>query len=273
MANPISNFTRLPEQRQGVEGGATCPRCCGTYTEIRVEQFSGGLQPQGCPTCHFLALRCEPVESEAHQHAKAVAAQRVLNELLIGSGITPRYRDSTLDAFGTAGDTAMSKALAKCCDYAERFPEYYPAGRTALLVGNIGTGKTHLASGIVQHVIREHGAQAIITSAAEIIRVAKGVMRKGAQYTDRDVIEELADFDLLVIDDVGAQAGTEYERSLMHEVIDRRYQMVRPTVLVSNLTLEQLTAFIGERALDRLRQGGGIQVGFTWGSVRREVGA
>lgn len=272
MANPISNFTRQPERRQDVEGGATCPHCA-SYTETWVEQFGGGFQPQGCPTCRFRALRCEPVESEAHQRAKAAAAQRVLNELLIGSGISPRFRNSTLEAFETKGDAAMANALAKCRGYTKQFLEHYQVGRAALLVGNIGTGKTHLASGIVQQVIREHGARAVITSAAEIIRVAKGVMRKGAQYTDRDVIEELAGFALLVIDDVGAQAGTEYERSLMNEVIDRRYQMVRPTVLVSNLTREQLTAFIGERALDRLRQGGGIQVNFTWGSIRREVGA
>jgi DNA replication protein DnaC len=272
MADPIFNFSRAPERRQGEEGRASCP-CCGPYTETLVEQFGGGLDPQGCPACYFHALRCEPAASEKHQAAKALAAKRKLNELLVGSGITPRFRDSTLDAFQIPdGNAAMVKALVKCRGYAENFPDHYRAGRAALLVGNIGTGKTHLASGVVQHVIREHGARAVITSAAEIVRVAKGVMRKGAQYTDRDVIDELASFDLLVIDEVGAQAGTEYERSLMHEVIDRRYQLVLPTVLVSNLTIEQLTAFIGERALDRLRQGDGIQVGFTWGSVRREVG-
>jgi DNA replication protein DnaC len=277
MADLISNFTRQPERQQGGEGAASCPSC-GSYTETQVEQFDGGFLPLGCPGCHFRALRCEPADSERFQAAKAASHQRALNQLLIGSGITPRFRDSTLDSFVTASDNpelanALTKALSKCRAYAEQFPEHYRAGRAALLVGNIGTGKTHLACSIVQHVIREHGARAVITSAAGIIRVAKGVMRKGAQYTDSDVIEELAAFDLLVIDEVGAQAGTEYERCLMHEVIDRRYQMVRPTVLVSNLTLEQLAAFIGERALDRLRQGGGVQVGFTWGSVRREVDA
>ncbi|MNF71161.1 DNA replication protein DnaC [compost metagenome] len=277
MANPISNFTRQPERRPDAEGAANCVHC-GAYTEVRVEQFEGGFLPLGCPGCHFRALHCEPADSERYQAAKEVGYRRALNQLLVGSGITPRFRDSTLDTFVTDSDDpelakALSKARAKCQAYAERFPEHYKAGRAALLVGNIGTGKTHLASAIVQHVIREHGARAAITSAAEIIRVAKGVMRKGAQYTDRDVIEELADFDLLVIDEVGAQTGTEFERGLLHEVIDRRYQMVRPTVLVSNLTIEQLAAFIGERALDRLRQGGGVQVGFTWGSVRREVDA
>ncbi|MDI9843379.1 ATP-binding protein, partial [Pseudomonas aeruginosa] len=92
----------------------------------------------------------------------------------------------------------------------------YEAGRSLLLVGNVGTGKTHLGSAIVQHVIRAHGAQAVIVSAAQVIRVAKGAMARNAQYTERDVLAELVGFDLLVIDEVGAQGGTEYERGLLH---------------------------------------------------------
>lgn len=269
MADAISNFTRDPHRKKGEENSSHCPQC-GPYTQTLIEQFDGGYNAQGCSFCQFQALRCEPVDSERHIAAKAADRQAKINDLLIGSGITPRFSKSTFATF-QADDAGRAKALAKCRGYAEQFNTNYDAGRAMLLVGNIGTGKTHLACAIVQHVIREHGAQAVITSAAEIIRIFKGAMRKGAQYDDRDVINELASFDLLVIDEVGAQAGTEYEKGLMHEVIDRRYQLVLPTILASNLTLEQFTDFIGERAIDRLRQGGGIQVGFTWPSVRREV--
>lgn len=201
--------------------------------------------------------------------------------MLIGSGITPRFRKATFQSYQADGSVPMAQVLVRCRDFAERFPEHYEAGRSLLLVGNVGTGKTHLGSAIVQHVIREHGAQAVITSAAQIIRVAKGAMARNAQYTERDVIEELVGFDLLVIDEVGAQGGTEYERGLLHEVIDQRYQQVLPTVLISNLPADTAAAqageltlqdFIGERALDRLRQGGRA-VRFTWGSARSEVDA
>lgn len=93
-------------------------------------------------------------------------------------------------------------------------------------------------------------------------------MDRSASYSDRDLLIELAGFDLLVIDEVGAQAGTAYELGLLHEVIDRRYQLVVPTVLVSNLAAEDLSRYIGDRALDRMRQNGGQAVGFTWSSMR-----
>ncbi len=93
-------------------------------------------------------------------------------------------------------------------------------------------------------------------------------MTKGAVYDERDVISELAGADLLVIDEIGAQRGSEYEIGLLHEVIDKRYQLVLPTVIISNLLVDDLKGYIGERALDRLRQGGGKAVGFTWASAR-----
>lgn len=280
MTAQISNFARSPERILGTEKGEVCPMH-GSYTAARVEQFEGGYLDAGCPSCHWAGLRTAPDGSEQHQRANQVAQQRKLNTLLIGSGITPRFRDCTFQSYQTAGDLQMAKVLVRCRDFAEGFPEHYQAGRSLLLVGNVGTGKTHLGSAIVQHVIREHGAQAMIVSAGQIIRMAKGSMAKGAQYTERDVLEELAGFDLLVIDEVGAQGGTEYERGLLHEVIDQRYQQVLPTVLISNLPADAgaaqageltLQDFIGERALDRLRQGGRA-VRFTWGSARSEVSA
>ena len=111
----------------------------------------------------------------------------------------------------------------------------------------------------------------MITTAAEIIRVFKRSMARDAGFTEGDVINELASFDLLVIDEVGAQAGTHYELSVLHEVLDRRYNLIRPTVVVSNLNAQSLGQYIGERALDRLRENKALLVGFTWESARGRV--
>ncbi|MNV94545.1 DNA replication protein DnaC [compost metagenome] len=96
-------------------------------------------------------------------------------------------------------------------------------------------------------------------------------MDRSAEYSDRDVLEELASFDLLVIDEIGAQSGSAYELGVLHEVIDRRYQLVLPTVVVSNLVTADLARYIGDRALDRLRQAGGQAIGFNWASARGAV--
>lgn len=112
------------------------------------------------------------------------------------------------------------------------------------------------------------GARALIVPAGDIVSIARASMVPGSGYTDRDVVVHLGGLDLLVIDEVGAQRGSEYELGLLHSVIDRRYQAVLPTVLISNLDTAGLRNFIGDRAIDRLRQGGGKAVGFTWSSMR-----
>ncbi|MHC8348685.1 ATP-binding protein [Pseudomonas sp. RT4P38] len=261
-----SNFRRQPATR--MFSGSCLVH--GDIDRSEVEQFDEAMQVRPCKACQWQALRVAPVDSEEHKQAVAhVAAERV-NAALVGSGITPRFAGSMFANY-RVDNTAMGQALLICQGYADDFGAHYLDGRNLLLCGNVGTGKTHLATSIVQQIVRQLGAIAVITSAAEIIRVFKGSMDRSAGYSERDVIAELADFDLLVIDEVGAQAGTAYELAMLHEVFDRRYQLVRPTVVVSNMDARGLGQYIGERALDRLRENKALLAGFTWESDRRRA--
>ena len=269
-----SNFRRQPEQRTFA---GECP-VHGSIDRSEVEQFDGSMAVRPCKQCQFHGLRVAPQGSAEHSQALANLQAENVNSALVGSGITPRFAGSMFANYRVE-NSAMGQALVICQGYADNFGEHYQAGRNLLLCGNIGTGKTHLASSIVQHVIRQHRAVAVITTAAEIIRVFKRSMDRNAGYTEGDVINELASFDLLVIDEIGAQAGTHYELSVLHEVLDRRYQLIKPTVIVSNLPAKSkpgadgnsppsLEQYIGARALDRLRENKALLAGFTWASAR-----
>lgn len=272
MANRTSNFSPAPR----VDDREALREHCSvhghpSFINAQVEQFDGGWLSTGCPMCNWAALNTDPEDSESHQAAKAGKIAERLNARLLSSGITPRFRGCTLDNFVTNAEKDKVRALTACTAYVDDFEANYRIGRSLILAGSVGTGKTHLAAAMAQAVIRKHGIKALVVPVAEIVRAAKGAMAKGATYTERDVIDELATADLLVIDEVGAQRGSEYELGLIHEVIDRRYQFVFPTVVVSNLLVEELKGYIGERAIDRLRQGGGKAIGFTWPSARAQV--
>lgn len=267
MASQTSNFCRKPLVISSEYVTDEC-KDHGSYMRRDVEQFDGSYLRGGCPKCRWDDLNRKPEDSDQYKASAAAKQTELVNALLIGSGITPRFRDCTLDTYLAAGEQAKERALVECRQYVEQFDENFQAGRCLILTGNVGTGKTHLASGMSQAIIRQYGASALIVTAATIVRTAKETMIKGAQFTERDVIDELANVDLLVIDEVGAQRGTEYELALMHEVIDKRYQLVVPTVLISNERADNLKTFIGQRAVDRLRENGGHAVGFTWASAR-----
>lgn len=263
MVERISDlFHRRPAMR--VYAGQ-CP-VHGAVDMTEVEQLDGSMLARGCKRCAWEALHMAPRDSEASIQARAERqAERAMNAL-IAAGITPRFAGCTFDSY-RADAAQQQKALADCRGYAEQFGQNYRAGRSLILTGNLGTGKTHLATAIVRTVVAD-GAGALIIPAGDIIAIARASMVPGSGYTDRDVVLHLGGLDLLVIDEVGAQRGSEFELGLLHGIVDRRYQAMLPTILVSNLDAAGLAKFIGERAVDRLRQGGGKAVGFTWSSMR-----
>ncbi len=63
------------------------------------------------------------------------------------------------------------------------------------------------------------------------------------------------------------QFGSEAEKLILFEIINTRYEKMKPTILISNLPLEELSAFIGERVIDRMSDGG-CTLAFTWDSYR-----
>lgn len=263
MAVRISDlFHRRPSMR--IFSGE-CP-VHGQVDMTEIEQLDGSLLARGCKRCAWEALHTAPRDSEAHTLANAQRKAENVMTSLIAAGITPRFAGATFDSY-QAETEPQRKALAKCRIYAEQFPENFRAGRSLLLTGNVGCGKTHLASAIVRTVVAD-GAEALIIPAGDIVSIARASMVPGSGYTDRDVVVHLGGLNLLVIDEVGCQKGSEYELGLLHSIIDRRYQAVLPTVVISNLNAEGLKSYIGDRALDRLRQNGGQQVGFTWSSMR-----
>ena len=76
---------------------------------------------------------------------------------------------------------------------------------------------------------------------------------------------------LLIIDEVGVQFGTEAERTQLFGIIDERYREQRPSILLTNLGLDDSKSFIGARAYDRLRECG-QWVPFDWESYRGRHG-
>ena len=238
----------------------------GDVDMSEVEQLDGSMLARGCKRCQWEALHNSPRDSEAFACARVQADAERVTSALVAAGLTPRFAEATFDRYIAETDQ-QRKALAKCRGYAEQFPEHFRAGRSLLLTGNVGCGKTHLASAIVRTVVADR-CRALIIPASDVISIARGSMVLGSGYTDRDVVLHLGGLDLLVIDEVGCQKGSDYELGLLHAIIDRRYQAVLPTVLISNLSTENLKAYIGDRALDRLRQNGGMAVGFTWASMR-----
>ncbi len=78
--------------------------------------------------------------------------------------------------------------------------------------------------------------------------------------------------DLLVIDEIGVQSGTDNERKILFEIIDSRYLQMAPTILLSNLEQTQVIDLVGERVVDRMYENKGGVLTFNWPSHRAQRG-
>lgn len=197
-----------------------------------------------------------------------IEAENTRTSLMRKAGVPERYRNKTLDAFRTAGLSAGAAiALGHAEAYAVDFAGARAVGRGLIFTGSPGTGKTHLAVGIMHRVL-EAGYTARFAVVLDVMQAVKGTYRKDSAMTEAAVIETLTSPDLLVMDEIGNQYGTEGEKIILSNVINTRYNAMKPTILLSNLAKDKLQAELGDRVIDRMREGGGRMVVFDWDSYR-----
>lgn len=220
-----------------------------------------------CPACE--KQRRDQEKVEAARQAEHNRAQARMRNALQRAAIPPRFADRRFENFELHCEGA-AHALETMCTYASRFDETLKAGRCMLLVGTVGAGKTHLAAATAHSVI-EQGYSAVFASVMSAVRSVKETYRRDSERTERDAINALIAPDLLILDEVGVQFGSDAEKLILFEIINGRYEEVKPTILLSNLDIDGLKEFLGERVMDRLREGGGKMIVFDWASYRRQA--
>ncbi len=223
----------------------------------------------GCPACATAEREAERQRDE--QQRRVVRVQEW--EARMGRACIPeRFRDRTLETYEVSHE-GQQMALDFAKAYADDFAQVRKTGRSAIFMGNFGTGKTHLAVGIGLQVMREHKASVLFASAGRMVRMVKDSWARNSGVTESDVVAQMVFPDLLIVDEVGVQQGTEFERNVMFDVLNDRYEQRKPSLLLTNHTVEDLSSkYLGERVVDRLREDGGAVLKFSWDSGRRDIG-
>lgn len=183
--------------------------------------------------------------------------------LVKAAQIPLRFRGKGFDDH-EAGNNGQRFALSVARDYAQAFRDHLTAGRCLVFGGKPGTGKTHLGCAITDAVARQ-GRSAQYTTVTELIRCIRSTWGDSAQ-DENSVLRRFASLDLLVLDEVGLQFGTDAEVMQLTEVLDLRYRALKPSLIMSNCTASELGKYLGERGVDRLRENGGKVVLFDWAS-------
>ncbi|MCL7941197.1 ATP-binding protein [Halomonas sp. ATCH28] len=233
--------------------------------------YSATLMPNGqwsgCPDC---LEEEKSLQRQAEQRERAGQASNAkLEQLREGSMIPARFQARSLEDFETEGRRDKAFALAACQRYVERFDDRLAQGGGMVITGSVGAGKSHLAYGIGNALLAQ-GRRVMGIDVYELIDLIKErafSREKGA--SEREAIKAfVAGLDLLILDEIGAQLGTEWERLMLFKIINERYKAQLPTILISNIDAAALGDYLGERIVDRMEEGGGMTLTLDWGSYR-----
>lgn len=166
------------------------------------------------------------------------------------------FENFNLDIFSTEkiadiSPRHMMKKLKKIMeDYANNFNPHSPS---IFFSGDVGVGKTFLCSCIARRVM-EKGHTVLYRSASALMKESQDYYY--TPFEDKEAYEQryqyLMNVDLLIIDDLGTELLNERHTSFLFNVINERSTTEKPTIISSNLKLNELREEYGDRIYSRI---------------------
>lgn len=171
--------------------------------------------------------------------------------LLAAARIPRRYEHCELASY-TTDFPGAHPSLAFAQLSATRFAsEYDPRDGTGLLIiGQIGTGKTHLAVGITKELIFK-GIPCLFYDYRELLKEIQNSYNAAVQTTELDVLRPVFETDILVLDELGAVKPTEWVWDTVSLILNTRYNDNRTTIITTNFEDQPAAGTNGSVSLAR----------------------
>ncbi len=124
----------------------------------------------------------------------------------------------------------LRNAYQACLEFA-RDPQGW-----LFLQGRHGCGKTHLAAAI-SHTLLQDGVPVLFKPVPDLLDLLRSSYSPEAELSFDRIFSLVRDVSVLVLDDMGAQASTQWAKEKLYQLLNRRYVDQLPTVFTSNLAV------------------------------------
>lgn len=236
---------------------------------ITFQKLQGLAAQQGC-----VALPVENFNAEISRLSadaeKELAIQRKVNKSrqietwLKNAAIPPRYHGAKINP---ANET-QKPVYDRLQKYVDNFAKVKERGSNVLLLGTVGSGKTHLACAVANEVIKK-GYSALYLTLNEAVLLMTESWKKSGE-SEIKILRRFCEPDLIILDEIGCQRSSDVSSSIITAIYDALYREQKPVISLSNLTAEQVCKQLSPRVYDRITQGG-VVFELNGESVRQTV--
>ncbi|MGI6225209.1 MAG: ATP-binding protein [Peptococcales bacterium] len=201
-----------------------------------------------CPKCQDRGFITPGVLCECFQKDK-------LDAIFRQSGISGNMETKTFDNFDVSfyqDVKGMGQKVERCRDFALKVVNE-ERQNNLFFTGAVGRGKTHLSLAIANHVLQLGGTVIYkrIDDLLDIIREYK--FNRESDNVDNSIqLSYLKKVDLLIIDDLGAENVTPFAQNQIRILIEDRNNFNKPWIINSNLNINELQDYYGQRVTDRI---------------------
>jgi DNA replication protein DnaC len=192
---------------------AVCTRCGGSGWIIVEREGVSGAERCGC--------------------AGVARAQTLIDS----AGIPPLYARASLDNFVLPEDNplsnrALSKAMVDVLTYAHQYPNVAKPG--LLLMGETGTGKTHLAVAALR-ILVGRGFAGVFFDYQNLLERIRAGYDAAAGASDREAYRSALEAELLLLDDLGAHRVLEWIEDTVAAIVTFRCNHKKALIATTNL--------------------------------------
>lgn len=224
-------------------------RFCGKEKKVRCGwgNFGGHVFYSDCgceeeARALDIITKIHELESERDNLLKEIKwYRRRTEELMVKCNLGRRFKDRTFASFSKSG---FEKAYDAAVKYADGFADNQ--GEGLILTGTVGTGKTHLAAAITNHIIKTFNIPVMFITSIELF----GLLRDFDSHAE--TLREIKSAPLLVIDDLGKEKITDWNREKLFEIINARYENFLPVVITTNCVPQELETKLGDAIFSRI---------------------
>lgn len=234
----------------------------GDYQEKAFNLFGRNIKLSRCSSCS--KEEREANENELKELQDKMRRQHDLKAQEL-SGVSPRNAGVRFKDY-IASTEDQKRVYSSVYKMAKEVHEGKQAANV-ILTGKVGTGKTMLGNCVINSLFKTKKVK--IIKLQDMLRRIKASYQQETDYSEEEAINKYSSYDLLILDEVGVSRDTDNDKILIFDVLDGRYQKMLPTMVISNLNIDGIKQTLGERVVDRLRDGGGVLLGCGWESQRK----